>query len=96
MWEEKNNRYITIHDIHSDHLCRSNRETKHDVRYNTYHLEYDKKPAGFELIMHMYYAFDNHIYLFSSMTPYVFLVWQIYYSFLIYAFNFLTLRTDDK
>ena len=34
------------------------------------------KPIGFELSsnMHMYYAFDNHTYPFSSMSTYVFLV----------------------
>ena len=28
--------------------------------------------------MHMYYAFGNYIYSFSSMTHNVFLVWQIF------------------
>ena len=29
--------------------------------------------------MHMDYAFDNHIYSFSSMTTYAFPVWQTYF-----------------
>ena len=41
----------------------------------------NKKPVGFEFSsnMHMYYAFDNYIYSFSSVTTYVFLVWQTYF-----------------
>ena len=37
--------------------------------------------------MHMYYAFGNHIYTFSSVS-HVFLVCQTYFVFLIYASNF--------
>ena len=37
--------------------------------------------------MHMYYAFDNLIYSFSSITTYVFPVWQTYFFFLIYPNN---------
>ena len=49
-----------------------------------------KKPVGFELSsdMHKFYAFNSHIYLFSFMTTYIFLVLQIYYFFLRYANNF--------
>ena len=53
-------------------------------------LKRNKKPVGFELSgnMCMYYAFDSHINSFLSMTTNIFLVWQTYFSFLIYAFNF--------
>ena len=37
--------------------------------------------------MHMYYAFDNHIYSFSSMTTYVFAVWQTSFFSLNYVNN---------
>ena len=33
----------------------------------------------------MYYAFGNHIYSFSPMFTYIFLVWQTYFFFLIYT-----------
>ena len=48
------------------------------------------KPVGFELNsnMQMYYVFGNHIYSLSSMTTYVFFVWQIYFVLCIYANNF--------
>ena len=36
----------------------------------------------------MYYIFDNRIYSFSFMTTYIFLVWQSYFFFLIYANTF--------
>ena len=50
----------------------------HTLAINT-----NKKPVGFELsiFMHMCYAFDNHIYYFSFMTIFVFLVWQTYFFF---------------
>ena len=40
----------------------------------------NKKPVGFVFSsnMHMYYAFDYHIYSFSSMTTNVFLDWQTF------------------
>ena len=38
--------------------------------------------------MHMCYAFGNHICPLPSMNTYVFLVWQIYFVFYIYANNF--------
>ena len=38
--------------------------------------------------MYMYYATGTHIHSFSSMTTYVFIVWQINFPFLIYANNF--------
>ena len=49
-----------------------------------------KKPIGFELstIMHMYYAFCNYIYSFSSMATYVLLVWQTYFLSVIYTNTF--------
>ena len=42
--------------------------------------ESTNKPVGFELnsIMHMCCAFGSHIYSISSMTTYVFFVWQTY------------------
>ena len=47
------------------------------------------KPLGIELSsMYIYYAFDNHIYFLSRMNTYVYLVWQIYFVFYIYANNF--------
>ena len=53
-----------------------------------------KKPADFELSsnMHMYYAFDNHIYSFSFRT-YAFLVWQTSHFYLIYANTFEIVQT---
>ena len=49
------------------------------------------KPVDFEFNsnMHMYYAFDNYIYSFLSITSHAFLVWQAYFFFLVYANNFL-------
>ena len=38
--------------------------------------------------MHMYYALDNLIPAFSSVTTYVFPIWQIYNFFLVYTNNF--------
>ena len=40
---------------------------------------------GFELSnnMHMYYAFDNLICMFSCMTSYIPLVWQTYFLFFL-------------
>ena len=48
------------------------------------------KQIGFELSshMHMYYAFGNYIYCFSSVTMYVFLVWQTYFVSITYV-NYL-------
>ena len=43
--------------------------------------------------MHMYCAFDNHIYSFLFMTTYVFPVWQTYFFFLIYANKFEIVHT---
>ena len=40
----------------------------------------------------MYYAFENHIYFFSSMTTYVFPNWHISFS-LCMAINFETIHT---
>ena len=37
--------------------------------------------------MHIYYLFGNHIYSLSSMVTYVFLLWQTYFAFCIYANN---------
>ena len=44
----------------------------------TLQLSKTSKPVSFELSsnMHMYYVFGTHIYFFSSMTTYVFFVWQ--------------------
>ena len=49
-----------------------------------------KKPAGFEdsSDLHMYYAFDNHIYSFSSMVIYIFLTLMTNFFSLIYASSF--------
>ena len=44
--------------------------------------------------MHMYYAYDNHIYSFSSITTYVFLDWQTFFFFLIYADTFEIVHTS--
>ena len=54
--------------------------------HKTYHMRVEEctflsrnqKPVGFELSsnMHMYYAFDNHIHSFTSMTTHLYLGWQ--------------------
>ena len=57
-----------------DHISSESRNF-HDL--NIYiRAKENKKPVGFELSsnMHMYYAIDSHIYSFSFMTTYVFLV----------------------
>ena len=53
--------------------------------YLTYELKQVSQQALSSAVcnMHMCYAFGNHIYSFSFMTTYVFLVWQTYIFFLI-------------
>ena len=48
------------------------------------------EPVGFELssYIHMQCSFGNHIYSLSSMNTYVFLLWQTYSIFCVYANNF--------
>ena len=55
----------------------------------------NKKPVGFELSSNnrICYEFGSFINPFSSMTTYVFLVWQTYFFFLIYANTFWKLYT---
>ena len=43
--------------------------------------------------MYMYYVFDSHIYSFSSVTTYIFPIWQAYFFFFIYANNFKIVHT---
>ena len=54
------------------------------LTYKKDNIKQTNKPVGFELssYMHMYHAFANHIYSFSSKTTYVFLAWQTYFHFL--------------
>ena len=73
----------------------SNEAIKTEAQGGVSSLTTNKKWVGFELSsnMHMYYAFDKHIYSFSSMSAYIFPVWQAYFFFLIYASTFEIVHT---
>ena len=54
-----------------------------------------KKPVGLGLSsnMHMYFALDNYIYSFSSMSTYVFFVWHTNSLFLFMSVTFEIVQT---